>query len=852
MKYVDDPATQLLAATASRSADGYDQDTVIGQLAKAVFDDFPPGLLLRARDRPGIILVLAANTAFNGFPVLGSILARTATCRASCTPAATGSPTATASSSWPASAIVLIVAFDAEVTRLIQLYIVGVFVSFTLSQLGMIRHWTRHLQHRDRPGRAAPDDALAASINTFGLGDDRRRAGDRAAHQVPRTAPGSRSWRWPSSSSLMQGIRRHYDRVAARARAGRGRGRDAAAPGARDRAGLQAPQADAARARLRPGDPARRCSRRSPSTSTPDDDRARCRREWDRRDIPVPLKVLDSPYREITRPIVDYVTRAPRAANPRDVVTVYIPEYVVGHWWEQLLHNQSALRLKGRLLFTPGVMVTSVPWQLQSSRARADRGGRRTGRVRPATCAAVQARSARSRRRRADDPRTSRARRAEPSRRTSPVGDRLEVEVGPVAHGGHCVARHDGRVVFVRHALPGERVAARGHRGRRGRPVPARPTPSRCSRPSPDRVAPPCPYAGPGRCGGCDLQHVDARRPSASSRPPCVARAAAPAGRLDVGGDRCDASTVEAVPGDADGLRLAHPGARSPSTPTGAPGCAGTARHDVVPRRRLPDRAPDVVAAASPAALAGRRRVEVVAPAPAIGWSSSTRRRRSATAAPVAPRWTAWRRTSRSPGYAAAPGSREAAAGRRWRVDRRRLLAGAPGRRRRARRRRAASCSRPQPGSTRSTCTAASGCSPAPWPTRRRAGGRGRRGRGRRAAPCADARRNLHDLPHGRGCTRGRVDRAGCAAGAPRPVPTSSCSTRRAPAPARGRAATWPRSARAPSPTSPATRPRWPATCATFAEHGYRLAALRAFDLFPMTHHVECVALLRRGATRSP
>jgi hypothetical protein len=88
--------------------------------------------------------------------------------------------------------------------------------------------------------------------------------------------------------------------------------------------------------------------------------------EWDRRDIPVPLKILDSPFREITRPVVDYV-RAARRGNPRDVVMVYIPEYVVGAWYEQLLHNQSALRLKGRLLFTPGVMVASVPWQLRSA-----------------------------------------------------------------------------------------------------------------------------------------------------------------------------------------------------------------------------------------------------------------------------------------------------------------------------------------------------------------------------------------------------------------------------------------------------------------------------------------------------
>jgi hypothetical protein len=91
--------------------------------------------------------------------------------------------------------------------------------------------------------------------------------------------------------------------------------------------------------------------------------------EWERRQIPVPLTVVDSPYREITKPIIDYV-KSVRRESPRDVVTVFIPEYVVGKWWEHLLHNQSALRLKGRLLFEPGVMVVSVPWQLASSQGK--------------------------------------------------------------------------------------------------------------------------------------------------------------------------------------------------------------------------------------------------------------------------------------------------------------------------------------------------------------------------------------------------------------------------------------------------------------------------------------------------
>jgi hypothetical protein len=100
------------------------------------------------------------------------------------------------------------------------------------------------------------------------------------------------------------------------------------------------------------------------STST---EEARALQErWAERGIQVPLTVLDSPYRDITGPVLEYVAGL-RHDAPRDLVAVYIPEYVVGHWWENLLHNQSALRLKTRLLFQRQVMVTSVPWQLHSS-----------------------------------------------------------------------------------------------------------------------------------------------------------------------------------------------------------------------------------------------------------------------------------------------------------------------------------------------------------------------------------------------------------------------------------------------------------------------------------------------------
>ena len=104
---------------------------------------------------------------------------------------------------------------------------------------------------------------------------------------------------------------------------------------------------------------------RGPVSGAPGDP-DRLRAQWEALDLPVPLRILDSPYRDVTRPVVDYV-RSIRRRGPRDVVVVYVPEYVVGRWWEQLLHNQSVLRLRNRLLLTPGVVIASVPWQLQSA-----------------------------------------------------------------------------------------------------------------------------------------------------------------------------------------------------------------------------------------------------------------------------------------------------------------------------------------------------------------------------------------------------------------------------------------------------------------------------------------------------
>jgi hypothetical protein len=84
---------------------------------------------------------------------------------------------------------------------------------------------------------------------------------------------------------------------------------------------------------------------------------------WKRLSLPTPLTVLASPYRDMITPLLNHIRRL-RSKGPRDLVVVYLPEYVVGHWWETLVHNQVGLRLRTRLRKEPGVVLSTVPWQL--------------------------------------------------------------------------------------------------------------------------------------------------------------------------------------------------------------------------------------------------------------------------------------------------------------------------------------------------------------------------------------------------------------------------------------------------------------------------------------------------------
>ncbi len=343
------------------------QRTVVAQVAAAVFGGDGNVFFFYIQAATALILILAANTAYNGFPLLGSILAQD---RYLPRQLHTRGDRLVYSNGIVLLAVfagLLIVVFSASVTRLIQLYIIGVFTSFTLGQAGMIRHWNRRLaEERDLEQRRTMIRSRA--INATGAA-----LTGLVLLIVTITKFMAGAWivliAMPLLFGMMRAINRHYRAVSVELAP---EDETTMLP-ARNHAVVLVSKLHRPTLRAVAYARATRPSSLVAVTVAVDrEESAALLAEWERRGIPVPLTVLASPYREVTKPVLDYVRNLGRS-SPRDVVTVFIPEYVVGRWWEALLHNQSALRLKGRLLFTPGVMVTSVPWQLRSSRHAADR-----------------------------------------------------------------------------------------------------------------------------------------------------------------------------------------------------------------------------------------------------------------------------------------------------------------------------------------------------------------------------------------------------------------------------------------------------------------------------------------------
>ena len=350
--------TALALATHARAyPDG--SPSVISQVADGVWGR--NWLFFAFQAATAAILVLAANTAFNGFPMLSSILARDRYLPRQLHNRGDRLAYSNGIVLLAAVSVALIVGFNADINKLIQLYIVGVFTSFTLSQLGMVRHWRTELatvtdQRRRRSirrsqlinGTGAVTTALVLVIVV------REKFLEGAYLAIAAMI---------ALFFVMRAIRAHYDAVASELRPKPG---GVPLPSRNHAVVLVSKLHDPTLRALAYAKATRPHDLTALTVSVEPGDTDALVREWDARGIDVPLTIIDSPYREITRPVLEYVDRL-RGESPRDVVTVYIPEYVVGRWWEQVLHNQSALRLKGRLLYKPGVMVTSVPYQLRSS-----------------------------------------------------------------------------------------------------------------------------------------------------------------------------------------------------------------------------------------------------------------------------------------------------------------------------------------------------------------------------------------------------------------------------------------------------------------------------------------------------
>ncbi len=350
--------------------------SVISQIAGAVFGATSPVFYL-FQVATAAILILAANTAFNGFPGLASILARDSYVPRQLHHRGDRLVFSNGVVLLAAAAAALIIGFDANIDRLIQLYIIGVFTSFTLSQLGMVRHWQRALRRPDPATSTARSPGLVVSA---GVGGAERRSMRRAqainglgavftavvlvvvfATKVTHGA-------WIAVLAMivlfiaMRGVNRYYGRVSAEVSADED-AEPTTLPSEVHAIVLISRLHKPALKALALARATRPDALTAITLALKDADTRRLRQEWERRTIPVPLTVLEAPYRDLVRPLISYVTQL-RDTHPQTVIMVFIPEYVVTRWWQQLLHNQSALRFKARLLFTPGVVVVDVPYQL--------------------------------------------------------------------------------------------------------------------------------------------------------------------------------------------------------------------------------------------------------------------------------------------------------------------------------------------------------------------------------------------------------------------------------------------------------------------------------------------------------
>jgi amino acid transporter len=325
-------------------------ETVVSQLARAVFGGRGP-LYYAVQAATTLILVLAANTAYQDFPRLASVMARDRFLPRQFMNQGDRLAFSNGIMVLSVLAAVLVTLFGGDTHALIPLYMIGVFVSFTLSQTGMCLRWRRERG----PGWAGHALVNGAGALLTGI----------VLLIVAVTKFAEGAWLIVAIIPLLvlhfRGVRSHYDSVAAQLSLREG----VSQPPLYNT--VIVPISGIHRAVVRALRYARGLSPdvRALYVETEPAATEELRRDWELWGEGVPLVVRRSPYRSLMEPLLDYIEEVD-AERPDNFVTVVLPEFVPSRWWHHLLHNQRALLIKAALLFKPNTVVISVPFHLQT------------------------------------------------------------------------------------------------------------------------------------------------------------------------------------------------------------------------------------------------------------------------------------------------------------------------------------------------------------------------------------------------------------------------------------------------------------------------------------------------------
>ena len=334
------------------------QPSVIAQIGLAIFGDGNIMFFI-LQGATAAVLLLAANTAFNGFPLLASVLAKDGYAPKALLTRGDRLVYSNGMISLTLAALGFVLVYQANVSALIQLYILGVFTSFTIGQIGMLRHWKRGKANGSISAKEARSGRL---INGFG-------ATMTASVLVIVTLTKFTHGAWlvfiimPILYWVMYNTGRYYKtinhEIALDDNTKFGSDGDYAVV-LMDK--LSKPQLKALDYAI-----SVKHDKLDVIHIASDPERAEAfKQEWKAYGMKVPLKIIESPYREFSAPLIEYLENH-RERYGRERIAVYMPKLIVGHWWEHIFHNHRANRISRRLLYVHGTMLVTVPWRLQSA-----------------------------------------------------------------------------------------------------------------------------------------------------------------------------------------------------------------------------------------------------------------------------------------------------------------------------------------------------------------------------------------------------------------------------------------------------------------------------------------------------